>query len=168
MSDPATPDLATTVAAWTGAIGVALTWTARLVSSLLKRRTRLGVQLQDGPSLELVNNSEMTADIQPPDWGGRWTWFGKKEGARYVHDSKGDYIRLAPETEFTLSLVPDSDGMGGLTLKPETVSRLLRENRHDMYIRRRNGKKLARITFGDIEERMLVHLGKPRHKGSAG
>lgn len=164
MSDPATPDLATTVAAWTGAIGVALTWTARLVSSLLKRRTRLGVQLLDGPSLGLANKSETTVDIRPPDWGGNWIWFGKQEGVKYVHDSKGNYIRLASEAEFTLSLLPDRSKMGGSTLEPETVSRLLKENRHDMYVYRRDGKKLARIAFRDIEERLLVCLDtKPKH-----
>ena len=153
-------DLASTVAAWTGAIGVILTWMAKLASFMLKRRICVTARLLDGPRLKLVNKSAVAVDIQPIKWGSRWDISGNPEGVKYVKDFEGDHIRLDPTAELTLAFLPDQGSMGGVTLKPETVSKLLEEGGEAMYVYRRDGKVLRRIDYRDIKKRLLERLNK--------
>ena len=153
-------DIANTVAAWTGAVGVVLTWAANVVSFALKRRSRIEVQLLEGPALTVVNEGAAPLDVQPPTWGGEWLTLREQEGTRYIRDSKGGYFRLEPGAERTFAFSPDRDSIGGCTIKPETVSRLLEGGDKPLCIYRRDGKLLHKVACQDIKELLRKRLNK--------
>lgn len=152
---------ANVIAAWIGAVGVVLTWAAKLVSFLLNRRIRVIVRLLEGPKLKVVNRSTVEVDIQPVTWEGRWVICGNPAGVEYVKDIEGDYIKLDPKAELPLAFLPDQGPLGAATLRPESVSRILGKHAEPLYVRRRDGKVLCKVPYRMLKEKLLINSQRP-------
>ncbi len=152
-------NLSVTIAAWTGAIGVALTWLTKLVSFLLRRRKRLDVQLINGPALIVANRGAVPIDFRPPMWHGQWHTWGQREGSRYIDDVDGGYFRLEPGAERTFHCAPDRDSAGGFTLKGETARKMV-ESADPFNILSPGGKLLCRVPCEKIRELLRRRISK--------